>query len=119
MRIAMGTLAVLAVIAGVLYLPFGITEWLPDFLEPTFADSIVQHPANDGLEAFGLILTSVIAVVFMAVAYRIWAVGSGRATAWQERFPALHRLFVNKWYFDELIGLVIVRPAAWSRALGA
>ena len=77
MRIAMGALAVLAVIAGIVYLPFGITEWLPNFLEPTFADSIVQHPPNDGLETFGLVLTSVIAVVFMAVAYRIWAVGPG------------------------------------------
>ena len=113
MRFAMGVLAVLAVVAGIVYLPFGITEWLPNFLEPTFADSIVQHPANDGLEAFGLVLTSVIAIVFMAFAYRTWAVGTGRATAWQERFPALHRLFVNKWYFDELIGLLIVRPVAW------
>ena len=58
MRIAMAALAVLAVIAGVVYLPFGITDWLGNFLEPTFADSIVQHPANDGLEAFGLVLTS-------------------------------------------------------------
>jgi len=113
MRIAMAVLAVLAVIAGVVYLPFGITDWLGNFLEPTFADSIVQHPANDGLEAFGLVLTSVIAVVFIWFAYRTWAVGEGRATAWQERFPALHRLFVNKWYFDELIGLVVVRPVAW------
>jgi len=113
MRVAMAVLAVLAVIAGVVYLPFGITDWLGNFLEPTFADSIVQHPANDGLEAFGLVLTSVIAVVFIAFAYRTWAVGEGRATAWQERFPALHRLFVNKWYFDELIGLTVVRPVAW------
>ena len=113
MRFAMGVLAVLAVVAGVVYLPFGITDWLANFLEPTFADSIVQHPANDGLEAFGLVATSVIAVVFIVFAYRIWAVGEGRATAWQERFPALHRLFVNKWYFDELIGLLIVRPVAW------
>jgi len=113
MRVAMAVLAVLAVIAGVVYLPFGITDWLGNFLEPTFADSIIQHPANDGLEAFGLVLTSVIAVVFIAFAYRTWAVGEGRATAWQERFPALHRLFVNKWYFDELIGLTVVRPVAW------
>ena len=69
----MAVLAVLAVIAGVVYLPFGITDWLGDFLEPTFADSIVAAPRNDGLEAFGLVLTSVIAVVFIAFAYRIWA----------------------------------------------
>ena len=113
MRVAMSVLAVLAVVAGVVFLPYGITEWLPDFLEPTFADSIVEHPENHGLETFGLILSTVISVGFLAVAYRIWAVGSGRASAWQERLPALHRLFVNKWYFDELIGLLIVRPFTW------
>jgi NADH-quinone oxidoreductase subunit L len=31
----------------------------------------------------------------------------------QQRFAFLHRLFVNKWYFDEAIDLVFVRPAAW------
>jgi len=25
----------------------------------------------------------------------------------------VHRLFVNKWYFDELIDLLVVRPAGW------
>jgi NADH-quinone oxidoreductase subunit L len=118
MRIAMNVLAVLAVIAGVVYIPF-VTHWLPDFLEPTFADSIVKHPPNESLEVFGLVLSSVIAVVFLWVAYRIWAPGDGRAATWQARMPALHRLFVNKWYFDELIGAVVVRPAVafgrWSR----
>ena len=31
--------------------------------------------------------------------------------------PRLHRLFVNKWYFDELIDVVVVRPARLGRAL--
>ena len=31
----------------------------------------------------------------------------------QPRFAPLHRLFVNKWYFDEAIDLLIVRPAIW------
>ncbi|CAB4879222.1 unannotated protein [freshwater metagenome] len=113
MKVAMSALAGLSVLAGVVYLPFGITGWFERFLEPTFADSIVRHPANDGLEIFGVVLTAVIAVVLIAVAYRIWAVGEGRAAAWQQRLPWLHRLFVNKWYFDELIALLVVRPVAW------
>ena len=51
--------------------------------------------------------------MFLPIAHRIWAPGEGRARAWQERLPALQKLFVNKWYFDELIGLLIVRPFAW------
>jgi NADH-quinone oxidoreductase subunit L len=31
----------------------------------------------------------------------------------QARFHRAHTLFVNKWYFDEAIDLVIVRPVAW------
>ena len=50
----------------------------------------------------------------IAVAYRIWVVRPGpRDRAGRSASPALHRLFVNKWYFDELIDLVIVRPVAW------
>ena len=29
----------------------------------------------------------------------------------QERMPALHTFLYNKWYFDELIDLVVVRPS--------
>ena len=25
----------------------------------------------------------------------------------------LHRIFVNKWYFDEIINFLVVRPFAW------
>jgi NADH-quinone oxidoreductase subunit L len=36
------------------------------------------------------------------------------------QFPAVHRFLVNKWYFDELYGAVLVRPAlvvaGWCRA---
>jgi NADH-quinone oxidoreductase subunit L len=30
------------------------------------------------------------------------------------RFAGLHRFLVNKWYFDEAIDLVFVRPFAWT-----
>jgi NADH-quinone oxidoreductase subunit L len=32
--------------------------------------------------------------------------------------PALHRLFVNKWYFDELIDWAVVRPFGWFGRFG-
>ena len=47
------------------------------------------------------------------VAHQVWVRQPGMAAAYQQRFPALHRLFVNKWYFDEAIDLLIVRPVAW------
>ena len=36
-----------------------------------------------------------------------------RVTALRERFAALHGFLVHKWYFDELINTLIVRPFAW------
>jgi NADH-quinone oxidoreductase subunit L len=31
----------------------------------------------------------------------------------QARFAPVHRVFVNKWYFDDMIDAVVVRPFAW------
>ena len=109
----MGVLGVLSVIAGIVFLPFSAWEPLETFLEPTFEDSIVVHTANTAVEWLGIALTCVFSVGGILIAHRIWGRGDGRAAAWQARFPHVHRLFVNKWYFDELIGLLIVRPVAW------
>jgi NADH-quinone oxidoreductase subunit L len=54
----------------------------------------------------------VIALAGIGVAWRIYGHG-GKAEAIQARFRALHTFFVNKWYFDEAIDFLIVRPAAW------
>src|SRR5256714_5723611 len=39
MKVAMGTLAALATVGGIVLLPFGATDWLDKFLEPAFRDS--------------------------------------------------------------------------------
>ena len=114
MRYAMIPLAILAVIAGVIQLPFGVTNVLSSFLEPTFANTIVAYePDNSGLEAFGLALSSVIAIVSLACAYWIWVRKPGTSAAIQARLPWLHRLFINKWYFDEAYSFFVVRPVVW------
>ncbi len=114
MRYAMIPLAILAVIAGVIQLPFGVTNVLSGFLEPTFADTIVAYePDNPGLETFGLILSSVIAIVSLACAYWIWVRRPGTSAAIQARLPWLHKLFINKWYFDEFYSFFVVRPVIW------
>ena len=51
------------------------------------------------------------------IAYRVWVLQPGTSERVRERFACLHRLFVNKWYFDELIDLVVVRPCGVVRAL--
>ena len=70
------------------------------------------------METFGLILSIVIAGAGIAVAYRVWVVKPETAPALQARLPWLHRFLLNKWYFDELIDLVVVRPFAWFGRFG-
>jgi len=118
MKVAMGSLAVLAIIGGVVQIP-EVTHALDSFLEPTFEDSVIpQSSDNNGLMVFGLALGTVLGMAGIALAYRLWVQQPELPARIQARFSFLHRLFVNKWYFDELIELVIVRPFAWVGRFG-
>jgi NADH-quinone oxidoreductase subunit L len=115
MRVAMGILALGAVGAGLVQIP-KVDFVIEDFLRPSFATSKLYEPhTKNGLLVFGLGLGTVLALVGIAIAHRIWVVG-GRdlktSAAIQARTRPLYVLFVNKWFFDELIDLVVVRPFA-------
>jgi NADH-quinone oxidoreductase subunit L len=113
MKLAMGALALLAVIGGALQIP-GIDDAISRFLAPTFAGSpLAAHQPSTGAAWVGLVIGAAIGVTGIAVAYRIWILAPGTATAVRERLAPIYQLFVNKWYFDELIDYAIVRPAQW------
>jgi NADH-quinone oxidoreductase subunit L len=114
MKLAMGALAVLAIIGGVVQIP-KVTDALHTFLEPAFADSHLYEtlePSNT-LTWVGLLVGAAISATGIFIAYRLWVERPTVPAMLRERFAPLHRLFVNKWYFDEGIDLVFVRPAAW------
>jgi NADH-quinone oxidoreductase subunit L len=111
MRVAMGILAVGAIGAGLLQIP-KVDFVIDDFLRPTFADSRLYEPhTKNGLLVFGLILGTVVGLAGIAIAYRIWVARPGTSAAIQARMRPVYELLVNKWYFDELIDLVVVGPA--------
>ena len=112
MKVAMAALAVLACVGGIVLVPH-TTTWLETFLEPTFADSTIHPAENDSLLAVGLVLGAVLALGGIFIAYTVWVRRPGTSAQWQARFSGLHKLFINKWYFDEAIDLLVVRPAAW------
>lgn len=118
MKVAMGILAVLALIGGVIQIP-GVDAGVERFLAPTFADSAVARSLpSTATDWVGLAVGAVLAIVGIATAYRIWVVAPETTTALRRRFAPLYTLFVNKWYFDELIDLVIVRPVLMLGRLG-
>jgi NADH-quinone oxidoreductase subunit L len=113
MKVPMAALAALAVIGGVLQIP-GVDASLSRFLAPTFADShLARLDPSNGSAWVGLIIGAVIGLLGIAVAYRVWVVQVGLTARLQARFAAVHGFLYNKWYFDELIDLTIVRPTQW------
>ena len=122
MKVAMGALAVLAIVGGFLQIP-GVNEGLHHFLEPTFA----RLGALRGARAVrrrrrGSGWSSARVIGARRHLHRLHAVGAAARAA--ERDPgALRarctRFFVNKWYFDEAIDFLVVRPVGLARALRA
>jgi NADH-quinone oxidoreductase subunit L len=112
MRVAMSILAVGAIGAGLVQIP-GVDDVIVNFLRPTFAGSPLYEPhTRDGLLVFGLTLGALLGLAGIALAWRIWVKQPSIAVAARERLGALYELFAHKWYFDELIDALVVRPAA-------
>ena len=110
MRVAMGVLALGAVTIGLVQIP-KVDFLIDDFIRPAFAGSHEPQGSSD-LLAVSLVIGTLLGLAGIAIAFRIWVQRPGLATAARERLRGAYRLFVNKWYFDELNERLIVRPAA-------
>jgi NADH-quinone oxidoreductase subunit L len=115
MKVAMGALAVLALVGGIPQIP-EVSDALHTFLEPTFAGSQLYEELepSTALTWIGLAVGAAIALTGIAVAHLLWVRRPARPAALRERFALVHRFFVDKWYFDEAIDLLFVRPAGWT-----
>jgi NADH-quinone oxidoreductase subunit L len=114
MKVAMGVLAVGAFGLGLLQVP-GVTEAVSHFLEPTFSDSEYYEELHASTTSawIGLAVGALIAVAGIALAYRLWVKDREAPARIRARLQGVHRFLSNKWYFDELIDTVVVRPFAW------
>jgi len=115
MKVAMAVLALGATGIGLVQIP-KVDFLIDDFLRPSFATSSLYEPhTKSGLLWFGLALGTVLGLAGIAIAYRIWVVGGRElktSAAIQARMGPVYELLVHKWYFDEAIDLLVVRPAA-------
>ncbi len=114
MKIAMSLLALGAIVAGFLQIP-RVTSVIDKFLAPSFADSRLYdiHTKTANLDV-GLILSTVIGLTGIFIAYQVWIKHPGSSARIQARFHAVYELLIHKWYFDEAIDILVVRPAAWT-----
>ncbi len=111
MKLAMGVLGFLALVGGLVQVP-GVDDMIGAFLEPVFADSPLTevHPTV-GAEWVGLGIGGAISILGIALAYFLYVAQPATPSILIRRLRPVHTLLVNKWYFDELIDVLIVRPA--------
>ena len=116
MRLAMGVLALLSIVGGWIQIP-NIDHVLSSFLDPAFAGAPTPEP-SDALTYTGFVIGTVLALAGIWIAWLVWVKRPGTSAAWQARLSALHTFLYNKWYFDEAIDLLVVRPVAWCGRVG-
>jgi NADH-quinone oxidoreductase subunit L len=111
MRIAMSVLALLAVVGGGLQIP-GVDHVINNFLAPAFRGShLATLEAGTGTEWVGLLIGALVGLFGITLAYRLYVAQPGASLRLQQRLGPVHAFLVHKWYFDELIDYVVVRPA--------
>jgi len=110
MKIAMSVLGLLALVGGLVQIP-GVTEVITEFLAPAFGDSHFAHMHPSTGEAWaGLVKGGVISIAGILVAWFLYVSRPELPGRLQRSLAPLHTLFVNKWYGDELVDLLVVRP---------
>jgi NADH-quinone oxidoreductase subunit L len=118
MKVAMGTLAALALIGGFVGVP-KVSAALEHFLEPTFADSrFAETVPSDGAELAGLGIGMLISIAGIGLAYVLYVRRRGVTVELRDRYRGVHDFLEHKWYFDELYQVAFVRPFSTFGRLG-
>ena len=106
-------LAGLAVVGGVLDLPFQRIEWLDQWLEPVFADAHHEIAAPSFLGGVGLsVLAIIMGLIGLGAAYALYRRGleSVDRDPFDERLGFFGRLFGHAYYYDDGISRLVDGP---------
>jgi NADH-quinone oxidoreductase subunit L len=111
MKVAMSILGFGSLFAGFLQIP-GVTDTVETFLEGSFEGSRYADTVPSDASAYlGLAVGAVISIVGIAIAYYMYVARPGVSAGLIERLRGLHDFLERKWYFDEAIDLLFVRPS--------
>jgi NADH-quinone oxidoreductase subunit L len=82
------------------------------FLEGSFEGSTLYGDLpSDAAEWRGLSIGGVLSVLGVGLAGLMYLRSPGMPARLQQRLPRLHDFLEHKWYFDEAIDILVVRPS--------
>ncbi len=111
MKLAMAVLSFLALFAGFVQVP-GVDKLVTNFLDPVWAGSPLAEIEPSNTAAWtGLAIGAAISLAGIAIAWWAYVLRPEVPGKLIERFGAVHTFLYNKWYFDEAIDFLVVRPA--------
>jgi NADH-quinone oxidoreductase subunit L len=107
-------LAVGAVLAGQLFHGIFVDpERAPGFWRGSVAFIRELAEAAEHSALWVKLSPTIAMLVGLWIAWHNYIRRPGAAGRFVATFPAIHRFVANKWYFDELYGVLFVRPALW------
>jgi NADH-quinone oxidoreductase subunit L len=111
MRIAMAVLAFGALFGGLIQVP-GVDNVVADWLDPVFEGPVLAHVhPSIAWDWIGLAIGGAISLLGIWVAHWLYVANPERPRQLEARLQGLHDFLFRKWYFDEAIDLLVVRPA--------
>ncbi|HKT81913.1 MAG TPA: NADH-quinone oxidoreductase subunit L [Vicinamibacterales bacterium] len=106
MAVALIVLALGSVVAGWV----GIGARFERFLEPSLHLTTAEPVAEGGLAMTLMIVSSLVAVAGIAIAWFLFLKDRRAAASLAARFPAIERVLTNKYYVDEIYDAGVVQP---------
>jgi NADH-quinone oxidoreductase subunit L len=88
-------------------------ERAPTFWQGTVAFSRELAQAAESSALWVKLTPTIAMLIGLWIAWNNYIRSPGTADRFVSTFPAVYRFVANKWYFDELYGLLFVRPALW------
>ena len=118
MKVAMGTLAFLAIVAGFLQIPH-VTHVVGDFLHPAFEGSelLEATEASTSISIIGMLIGTAAALGGIAIARQLWLKKPEMPARIQAKSGPIYTVLDRLYFMNELIDALFVRPARWAGAV--
>lgn len=108
MTIPLVILAILALVGGVISLPFGLS-WLNGFLEPILPGIALAEHTAIGDQAMMMAVSTIIAFVGLGLAYYKY-VKKSEIPAEDDKITGFAKILYNKYYIDEVYNALFIKP---------